>query len=156
MGEPIDPLNCYTFSISNHLTQMANFPTWIPDCDSYSPALLDSFHSSDASICSIMTFTPLGNSDHAVVSVSVDFPINSKWEALFHCIAYNYFFDDWDGLRVIWEMLCGRISLNSVLLLLLVNFASRNRLELMYIFLIVTIRSNFTHCTGFQQLMLLP
>ena len=32
---------CYNFSISNDLTQMVNFPTWIPDCDSHSPALLD-------------------------------------------------------------------------------------------------------------------
>ena len=29
---------CYNFSISNDLTQMVNFPTWIPDCDSHSPA----------------------------------------------------------------------------------------------------------------------
>ena len=34
---------CYNFSISNDLTQMVNFPTRIPDCDSHSPALLDSF-----------------------------------------------------------------------------------------------------------------
>ena len=34
---------CYNFSISNDLTQMVNFPTWIPDCDSHSPALLDLF-----------------------------------------------------------------------------------------------------------------
>ena len=32
---------CYNFSISNDLTQMVNFPTQIPDCDSHSPALLD-------------------------------------------------------------------------------------------------------------------
>ena len=30
---------CYNFSISNDLTQIVNFPTWIPDCDSWhSPA----------------------------------------------------------------------------------------------------------------------
>ena len=34
---------CYNFSISNDLTQIVNFPTWIPDCDSHSPALLDFF-----------------------------------------------------------------------------------------------------------------
>ena len=34
---------CYNFSISNDITQMVNFPTWIPDCDSHSPALLDYF-----------------------------------------------------------------------------------------------------------------
>ena len=41
---------CYNFSISNDLTQTVNFPTWIADCDSHSPALLDLFLSSDASI----------------------------------------------------------------------------------------------------------
>ena len=60
--------------ISSDLTQMLNFPTHIPDCDSHSPALLDFFLSSDTSICSTMTFPLLGNSDHAVVSVSIDFP----------------------------------------------------------------------------------
>ena len=68
---------------------MVNFPTWIPGCDSHSPALLDLFISSDASICSTMAFPPLGNSGH-VVSGHVDFPINSKWDALFHCTAYDY------------------------------------------------------------------
>ena len=34
---------CYNFSISNDLTQMVNFPTQIPDCDSHSPALFDFF-----------------------------------------------------------------------------------------------------------------
>ena len=65
---------CYNFSISNDLIQMVNFPTRIPDCDSHSPALLDLFLSSDASICSTMAFPPLGNSDYVVVSVSTDFP----------------------------------------------------------------------------------
>ena len=83
----------YNFSISNDLTQMVNFPTQIPDCDSHSPALLDLFISSDISICSTM-----GNSDHVVVSVSVDFPINSKHDALSHYIAYAYSCADLDGL----------------------------------------------------------
>ena len=55
---------------------MVDFPTRIPDCDSHSPALLDLFISSDASICSTMAFPPLGNSDHVVASVSIDFPTN--------------------------------------------------------------------------------
>ena len=49
----------YNFSISNDLIQIINFPTWIPDCDSHSPALLDLFISSDISICSTMAFPPL-------------------------------------------------------------------------------------------------
>ena len=69
---------CYIFSVSNDLTQIVNFSTWIPDCDSHSPDLLDLFISPEASICSTMAFPPLGNSDHVVVSVSIDFPINSK------------------------------------------------------------------------------
>ena len=64
---------CYNFSNSNDLTQMVNFPTRIPDWNSHSPALLDLFISSDASICSTKAFPPLGNSDHVVVSASIDF-----------------------------------------------------------------------------------
>ena len=90
------------------LTQIVNFPTWIPDCDSHSPALLDLFLSSDASICSTMAFPPLENSDHVVVSVPIDFPINSKQDTRFHRVAYDYSRADWDGLRdhlrdVPWE-----------------------------------------------------
>ena len=89
---------CYNFPISNDLTQIVNFPTRIPDCDSHSPALLDLFISSDASICSTMAFPPLGNSDHVVVSVSIDFPINSNQDTPFHRVAYDYSCADWDGL----------------------------------------------------------
>ena len=89
---------CYNFSISNDLTQRVNIPTRIPDCDSHSPAFLDLFISSDASICSTMAFPPLGNSDHVVVSVSIDYPINSKQDTPFNCVAHNYSCADWDGL----------------------------------------------------------
>ena len=44
------------FIISNAITQMVNFQTWIPDCDSHSSALLNLFISSDASICSTVDF----------------------------------------------------------------------------------------------------
>ena len=90
---------CYNFSISNDLTRIVNFPTRIPDCDSHSPALLDLFLSSDASICSTMAFPPLGNSDHTVFSVSIDFPTNSQHDTPFHRIAYDYSRADWYGLR---------------------------------------------------------
>ena len=136
---------CY---ISIDLTQIVNFPTRIPDCDSHSPALLDFFLSSDTSICSTMAFPPLGNSDHVVVSVSIDFPINSKQDTPFHHVAYDYSCADWDGLcdhlrDVPWE---------NIFKLGVSGF----RLELMYISLIVNIRSNLTHLHGFQQLVLLP
>ena len=88
--ELIDPVNCYNFSISNDLTQMVNFPTWITDCDSRSPALLNLFISSDATICSTMAFPPLRN--------SIDFLSYSRQDAPFHCIAYGYSCADWDSL----------------------------------------------------------
>ena len=89
---------CYNFSLSNYITQMVNFPTRIFDCDSLSTALLDLFLPSDTSICSTMTFLPLGNSNHVVASVSIGFTSNSKRNTLFHCIAYDYSRADWDGL----------------------------------------------------------
>ena len=85
---------CCILSISNDLTQIVF--TRIPDCDSHSPVLLDS-HS-----------PPVGNSDHVIVSVSIDFQIKSKQDAPFHRVAYDYSRADWDGLRdhlrnVPWE-----------------------------------------------------
>ena len=44
----------------------------------HNTAVLDLFVSSYASICSTMVFPPFGNSDHVVVSVSIDFLSNSK------------------------------------------------------------------------------
>ena len=79
------------------LIQIVNFPTRIPNCDSQSPALLDLFISFDASICSTMALPPLGNFDHVVVSVCIDFPINSKQDTPFHRMAYDYSRADWDG-----------------------------------------------------------
>ena len=68
-------------------------------CDSHSLVFLDLFISPDASICSTMNFPPLENSDHVVVSLSIDFPINLKQDAKFHHIAYDYSHADWDGLH---------------------------------------------------------
>ena len=94
--------------ISNDLTWMANLSTQIPDCDSHSPALLDFFLSWSYSICSTITFPQSGNSDHVVVSVFIDFPSYSQWDASFHRIADYYFHANWDGLHdhlsdVPWE-----------------------------------------------------
>ena len=89
---------CYNFSILDDFTQMVNCVTRILDCDSLSPALLDLFLSSDASICFKMAFPPLGNADYDVALVSVDFPSYSQPDAPFHLIAYGYSCADWDGL----------------------------------------------------------
>ena len=86
---------------------MVNFSTWIPDCDSHSPALLGLFLSFDGSLCSTMAFSGFGNSDHVVVSVFIDFPSNSKQDFPFHRISYMTI--------VVPEMIHGKIFLNSVL-----------------------------------------
>ena len=55
-----------------------------------------------------MAFPPLENSDHVVVSVSIDFPSNSERDTPFHRIAYDYSLAHWHVLRdhlrdVPWE-----------------------------------------------------
>ena len=105
--ELIHLVNSVRIFVSNDLSEMVNFPTWISDCDFYSPALLDLSLSSDASICPIFTFPPLGSSDH-VVSVSIDFRSYSQLVALFHRIAFDYSRAYWDSLcdylrDVLWE-----------------------------------------------------
>ena len=90
--------NSYSFSGSNDLTQIVNFPSQIPDCDSHSPSLLVFFLSSDAIICCPMAFPPLVNSDH-VVSVSIDFLITPKQDSPFHCMACDHSRADCGGLH---------------------------------------------------------
>ena len=76
---------CYGFSISNYLR------LWVlPNCDSHSFALTVSydyvwiyFSLRAASICSLFAFLPLGNSNHVVVSFSIDFPAKAKGNACF-------------------------------------------------------------------------
>ena len=68
--------------------------------------------SSDAIICSIIAFSPLGNSDHVFISVSIDFLSNSKQDAVFHHITYDYSRADWVGLHDHLRDVHGRISLN--------------------------------------------
>ena len=106
------------------------------------------------SICSTMAFPPLENYDHVVVSVSIDFPLNSHWDAPFHHIAYDYSCADWDGLHdhlrdVLWEDI---FKLNA-------SAAAKEFCEWVQvgiITLIENIRSSLTHLHGFQLLVLLP
>ena len=102
-----------------------------------------------------MAFPPLGNSNH-VVSVSIDFPSNSQWDAPFHYIAYDYSRADWYGLcdhlrDVPWEDI---FKLGASLLLLL-NFVIGFRLALVDISLVEKIRSRLIHLHAFQLLVLL-
>ena len=101
-----------------------------------------------------MAFPPLGNSDH-VVSVSIDFPSNSQWDAPFHYIAHDYSCANWDGLcdhlrDVPWEDI---FKLGASLLFM--NFVSGFRLALMDISLVEKIKSRLIHLHAFQLLVLL-
>ena len=135
---------------------MVNFPTGIPDCDPHSPALLDFFLSSDASICSTMAFPSLGNSDHVVVSVSIDFPSNSQRDAPFYCIAYDYTCADWNGLcdhlrDVPWENIF-QLDASAAAS----EFCEWVQVGIDLYNLIENIRSNLTLLHCFQLLVLLP
>ena len=46
-----------------------------------------------------MASLPLGNADHVVVSVFIDFLSNSQQNAQFFRIAFDYSRADWDCLR---------------------------------------------------------
>ena len=154
--ELIDQLNSVIiFFISNDLTQMVNFSTLIPDCDPQSPVLLDLFISSGISICSALAFPLLGNSDHLVVSVSIDFSTNSKQDAPFHHVVYDYFCADLDGFcdhlsDVPWEDIF-KLSAST---------ATSEICEWVQVGIDVYIphhkyQANLTHLHGFQQLVLL-
>ena len=86
-------------NFNSHHKDWLTYSGRICDCYSHSPAVLDLLISSDTNICSKIPFPPLGNSDHVVVSVSIDFPLNSKQDAPFYRIAYDYSPADWDGLQ---------------------------------------------------------
>ena len=88
---------CYNFSQMTLLRQLT-FLHGSLTMTLTEPAPLDLSLSSDASISSIVTFRPLGNSNHVVVSVAIDFLSSSKWDAPFRGTAYDYPRADLDGL----------------------------------------------------------
>ena len=94
---------CYNFSVLNALTQIVHFPTRTLDRDSQSPTLLNLVLSFDPSIRSTWAYFPLGNSDRVVISVSFDFPSNSKGNTYFHCNGFRYSPADQDGLRIFFS-----------------------------------------------------
>ena len=139
---------------------MVNFTTQIPDCDCQSPAFLDLFISADGSICSAMAQHLLGKSENVLVSNSIGFPSNSKWDSPFHCIAYDYSCTDWGSLcnhlaEVSFQDIF-KLSASAAASQFCVQIEVRIDIYIyIYVSLIISIRSSFTHLHGFQLLMLL-
>ena len=92
-------------------------------------------------------YLQLGNSDHVNVSVSIYFLSNSQQDALFHYIAFTILILNGTVFLIIWEMFHERMSLKSLLLLLVLYYVSRFRLELS-LSLIVSLSLNVSipHC----------
>ena len=114
------------------------------------------FLSSDASICSTMAFPNWEILIMLLSQFSLNFyHIHNGMPRFIALLMTNLELID-TVLAIIWEMFHGRISLNTVVLLLLVNFVSGFQLKLMYISLIGSNQLSLTHLPGFQLLVLLP
>ena len=89
---------CSHFSILNYLIQMVSFPTWIPDRDTHSAALLDYFFL--LTLVFLLQWLSLHREilTMFVVSVSIDFSSNSKWDVPIHHITCGYSCEGWNGL----------------------------------------------------------
>ena len=64
---------------------------------SHSPAFLYLFLDFDASLCSALALSSLGNSDKFVL-VSIDFSISSVGNVPFHQAVFDYSCGYWDGV----------------------------------------------------------
>ena len=92
-------INTYNFAISHSLTQLVDSPTRTPDRNDQEPSLLDLFLSSNPDICKTSTSCPLGNSDHSVVNVAIDFNSSLTHDPPIHRQLFSYHRGDWDNFR---------------------------------------------------------
>ena len=90
---------CYDFSIAYELTQIVDKPTRIPDNINHSPNLLDLFLTSCPDLCTATVMSPLGRSDHCMVSVKVDIQCKESSDVPFQRTVFRYSKADWDGFR---------------------------------------------------------
>ena len=90
---------CPEFTMAQDLAQIVDFPIRIPDRDDHQPYLLDLFLCSNPDSCTVASHSPLGKSDHKVVSVDVKFVVKSTNEHPYPGTLYSYSKADWDGLR---------------------------------------------------------
>jgi len=76
-----------------------DFPTRFPDNDAHFPSLLDLYLISDPGSCKASREPPLGNSDHAVVSITLQLKSCQATDHPIHQTSYNYQLADWDSFH---------------------------------------------------------
>ena len=84
------------FSISQNLTQVIDFLKRFPDNSNSTPSLLDLCLVSDPNEYSVSCHSPLGSSDHALISLTFR-ASSTVSESPYHRTTYNYQRADWDS-----------------------------------------------------------
>ena len=92
-------IDCHNFAVSHDLTQIIDFPTRIPDVEHHFQYILDLFLSSTPELFQSFPNTPLGTSDHLVVTVNINLPQKQSTDVPFHRTVYRYNQADWDTFR---------------------------------------------------------
>ena len=89
----------FNFAILHDLEQLVKHPTRIPDRLGDTPNILDLFLTSNPSSYSVKLFSPLGSSDHNLISVSCSFsPVPSQDPPKQRCF-WHFNSAGWDDLR---------------------------------------------------------
>ena len=91
--------HCRDFAIAYGLSQIVKEPTHIPDVDGQFHSLLDLFLTSCHDRCVSSVLSPLGSSDHSVVSVKIESKLKETSDVPFHRTVFRYSKADWDSFR---------------------------------------------------------
>ena len=130
---------CYSFYISYDITQVVNFPTWITVLAFWISLFL-------LGLAFVLEWFSLYW--EILIMLLSQFPLTfhhiHNRMPRFIALRVNFLVLTRIFFGIIWEKFHESISLNSLFLLLLVSFVGGFRLELMYISLIESIRSNLT------------
>ena len=89
----------YNFAILNGLEQLVQHPTRIPDRLGDTPNILDLFLTSNPSAYTVKLFSPLGSSDHNLISLTCPIaPVLPQDPPKPRCL-WHYASAEWDNLR---------------------------------------------------------
>jgi len=98
------------FAVSQNLHQIVSSPTRVPDRTTDKGYLLDLFLTTNPDSYHHTVSSPLGTSDHCVVSVASS-TLFSRQSAPFHRTVYNYSKADWCGFRTFLSQVPWRSAL---------------------------------------------